>query len=111
MSAWTVYLLACAALLLALAWLLRNRASPVVLAVLVVVLLVFLGVPSAVPGTNALAPAWLAFVYEELLGDPELAQRAIVPLRWALGSILFAGLAIALLFYLRGRQPSRRQQG
>lgn len=61
-------------------------------------------VPSAVPGTQSLAPAWLTSAFEMALNRPDIASAAFRPVILSLAAFYLFVFALFLLRRYR-RQP------
>lgn len=104
MNAWTIYLLALAALCLLgfrmtrrwLHWITRVAVCAAIAAPL--------AIPATVPGADTLAPAWVVWLFETLFGSPAEAGRAAVPML-AVAGVALTGLVV-LVFVRRDRQKN-----
>ena len=106
MNAWTIYVIFSLLLCLLADYLLFRRLSTPVRISLGISVIVVLMMPTAVPDTQSLAPAWFVACFELVFGSIDIARKAITPLIGLLLVIQVVFLAYRLLRYRRGTVES-----
>lgn len=96
LNIWVIYLAASLALLVVSWRVSRDWLSTRLRSIFALGLLVIFCTPAAVPDTQVLAPAWLVAIFEALLGKPDTAQSAIVPVIFMLLLVYLPFLAFSL---------------
>ena len=106
MTAWTIYLLSTAVMVVVLYFASRHWPMRWLRVLFLLLLSLLLITPVGVTGSEALAPAWLVVVFEYLFGSAQQAIDAARPI--AMAFALFAIIVTAILL-LATRHKKRNQ--